>query len=70
MKMDKEGNLIPENYDDSFRYNGTYFIIDKFDDGWLVSERNHMISLFGEDLEAVKKQVKERWDSFKSKQKV
>lgn len=62
MKIDNNGDLIPENYDSKFYYGGTYFVVDNHHNGWRISERNHMISEFGNNFQELKNKIKNKWD--------
>ena len=65
--MDKNGDLIPENYDEKFEYGGTYFVCDNHGYGWNVSERNHMVSRFAPSLRVAKCEAMLAWKKFKNK---
>jgi len=62
MKIDEKGNLIHEDFTSSFRYKGRTFIVDKLDDGYLITESQFLAKERGEDFEEVKNRIQKRWD--------
>lgn len=62
MKIDKNGKLEHEDYTSSFTYKGRTFIVDKFDDFWLVTESQFIIKERGETLEEATLKIKKNWD--------
>ena len=67
MKQDKNGNLIHEDYTSMFSYGGTNFIVDKFEDFWLITQCNFLVKERGETLEEAKTKIKKRWDNYDTK---
>jgi len=61
MKLEN-GKLVHEKFTSSFNYRGRLFIVDKFDDFWLITESQFLIKERGETLEKVKDKIKKSWD--------
>ena len=72
MKLDKDGNLIHENFTKSFEYKGRTFILDEHKDFsgrpfWLASESQMLIKAYGKTEEEAVENVKEKWDEVEHK---
>ncbi len=52
------------NYHSRVSHNGTSFIIDKLDDGWLVTQSSFIVKKRGEDLEKTKQAAFDAYDSY------
>ena len=60
--FDQAANLMQEDYTSSFNYKGRTFIVDKFEDFWLVTESQFIIKERGETLEEATSKIKTKWD--------
>ena len=68
MKIDESGNLIHEDYAASFMHDGRQFIVDEYEDYFLVTEQNFTVKRKGKTFEEAKKNAIEAWDSYQEKQ--
>ena len=67
MKIDKNGRLKHEDYYSSFNYRGRLFVIDKFDDFWLITESQFLVKERGKTLNEATIKIKKTWDSIHHK---
>lgn len=64
MKIDKNGDLIHEDYESSFQYKNRLFIIDKLDNGYLITESQFILNASAPTLKEAKIRVKNSWDQY------
>ena len=62
MKIDEQGNLVHDDNPESFRYKGRTFIVDKLNEGYLITESQFLTSERGENFSEVKNIIEKRWD--------
>lgn len=62
MKIDEKGSLIHDDNPESFRYKGRTFIVDKIEDGYLITESQFLAKERGKYFEEVKNRIEKRWD--------
>ena len=63
MKIGINGEIVHEDYTSAFKYKGRIFIVDKLDDGWLISESQMLIKRRGLLLDETITKIKSEWDS-------
>tara|TARA_R110000765_G_scaffold96266_1_gene181087 strand:+ start:36733 stop:36951 length:219 start_codon:yes stop_codon:yes gene_type:complete len=62
MKTDEKGKLLHDDNPESFRYKGRTFIVDKLDDGYLITDSQFLAKERGDDFAEVKNRIEKRWD--------
>lgn len=69
MELDKKGKLIHKDFTSSFEYKGRTFIVDKIEDGYLITESQFLTKVVGHDFEEVKDRIQKKWDKLEAEYK-